>query len=254
MESLKNLRTFAASNNNTKKQQKMNTQKYIAYYRVSTQKQGNSGLGLDSQRQQVQSFVNCTACILAEFTEIESGKKNNREQLAIAIETAKKYNAKLVIAKLDRLSRNANFIFTLRDSGVDFVCADMPEANTLTIGIFAVMAQHEREMISTRTKAGLKVKKERLAVTGDKLGTPENLTPEARQKGLAVRQYNAANIKQNVQATAFATMQREKGATLQQIADTLNNLGFKTRNGKTFAATTVKLLLDKAGVKKHIAK
>jgi DNA invertase Pin-like site-specific DNA recombinase len=124
----------------------MKVQKYVAYYRVSTQKQGNSGLGLDSQRQQVQSFVNCTTCIIAEYTEIESGKNNNREQLLAAIATAKKEGAKLVIAKLDRLSRNANFIFTLRDSGVDFVCADMPDANTLTIGIFAVMAQHEREL------------------------------------------------------------------------------------------------------------
>lgn len=231
----------------------MKVQKYVAYYRVSTQKQGNSGLGLDSQRQQVQSFVNCTNCIIAEFTEIESGKKDNREQLIQAIATAKKEGAKLVIAKLDRLSRNANFIFTLRDSGVDFVCADMPDANTLTIGIFAVMAQHERELISSRTKAGLKVKSERLAVTGDKLGTPKNLTTEARQKGFEARQHNMATKKENVQATALATMQRQQGATLQAIADTLNNLGFKTSTDKpnvVFTATTVKMLLDRAGVKK----
>ena len=233
-----------------KKQYIMKVQKYVAYYWVSTQKQGNSGLGLDSQRQQVQSFVNCTNCIIAEFTEIESGKKDNREQLVQAIATAKKEGAKLVIAKLDRLSRNANFIFTLRDSGVDFVCADMPDANTLTIGIFAVMAQHERELISTRTKAGLKVKKERLALEGKKLGTPNNLTPEARQKGLETRQHNAATKKENVQATALATMHRQKGATLQTIAGTLNGLGFNTSKGKIFMPTTVKLLLDRAGVKK----
>ena len=228
----------------------MKVQKYVAYYRVSTQKQGNSGLGLDSQRQQVQSFVNCSECIIAEFTEVESGKKDKREQLDAAIATAKKEGAKLVIAKLDRLSRNVNFIFTLRDSGVDFICADMPDANTLTIGIFAVMAQHEREVISGRTKAGLSVKKERLAVTGDKLGTPANLTDEARKNGLDARQHNAATKKENVQATALATMHRHQRATLQTIADTLNNLGFKTSTGKTFAPTTVKMLLDRAGVQK----
>ena len=228
----------------------MKVQKYVAYYRVSTQKQGNSGLGLDSQRNQVQNFVNCTNCIVAEFTEIESGKNNNREQLIAAIATAKKEGAKLVIAKLDRLSRNANFIFTLRDSGVDFVCADMPDANTLTIGIFAVMAQHERELISTRTKAGLKVKKERLSIPGDKVGTPANLTNEARQRGLQVRQHNAATKKENVQAIALATMHRQQGTTLQAIADTLNGLGFKTSKDKTFTPTTIKMLLDRAGVQK----
>ena len=228
----------------------MKVQKYVAYYRVSTQKQGNSGLGLESQRQQVQAFVNCSECIIAEFTEVESGKKDDREQLNAAIATAKKEGAKLVIAKLDRLSRNVQFIFTLRDSGVDFVCADMPDANTLTIGIFAVMAQHERELIRSRTRAGLKVKSERLALEGKKLGTPKNLTIEALQRGFEVRQHNAKTKKENVQATALATMHRKNGATLQAIADTLNNLGFKTSTGKTFAPTTVKMLLDRAGVQK----
>lgn len=93
--------------------------------------------------------------IIAEFTEVESGKNNQRAQLAAAIDRAKKENAVLVIAKLDRLSRNASFIFTLRDSGVNFQCVDMPDANTLTIGIFATLAQHERELISSRTKAEL---------------------------------------------------------------------------------------------------
>lgn len=107
---------------------------------------------------------------------MESGKKNNRPQLLAAIEYARKVKATLIIAKLDRLSRNASFIFTLRDSGVDFVCADMPDANTLTIGIFAVLAQHERELISSRTKAALQMKKKQ----GVKLGKPENLTDQAR--------------------------------------------------------------------------
>ena len=110
-------------------------QTYVAYYRVSTKKQGESGLGLDAQRSAVAGFVK--GAIIAEFTEVESGKKNQREQLRLAIGRAKKEGAVLVIAKLDRLSRNASFIFTLRDSGVNFQCVDMPDANTLTIGIFA---------------------------------------------------------------------------------------------------------------------
>src|SRR5688572_20704691 len=132
---------------------------YTAYYRVSTSEQGQSGLGLAAQRQAVERFVNCSDCIVAEYVEVESGKKDMRPQLAAAIAKAKATGSTLIISKLDRLSRNAAFIFTLRDSGVDFIAADMPEANTLTIGIFAVMAQHEREAISSRTKAALAAKK-----------------------------------------------------------------------------------------------
>ncbi|SFF36436.1 recombinase family protein [Spirosoma endophyticum] len=116
--------------------------KYVAYYRVSTKAQGESGLGLEAQRSSVAGFVK--GGVLAEFTEVESGKNNQRVQLGAAIDCAKKEGAILVIAKLDRLSRNASFIFTLRDSGVNFQCVDMPDANTLTIGIFATLAQHDR--------------------------------------------------------------------------------------------------------------
>ena len=228
----------------------MDSKKYVAYYRVSTQKQGNSGLGLDSQKQQVRQFVNCDSCIIAEFTEVESGKNDSRNELQKAIETANKAGATLVIAKLDRLSRNASFIFALRDSKVNFVCVDMPDANTLTIGIFAVMAQHEREIISTRTKAGLKVKKERLAIEDKKLGTPANLTSEAVAKGKQIRIANAANKTANKQATAIAIQMRSNGATLQAICDHLNGLEYKTSTGKTFAPTTIKMLLDRAAKNK----
>lgn len=134
--------------------------KYVAYYRVSTKAQGSSGLGLEAQRASVAGFVKGSdrrAVIVAEFTEVESGKKDKRMELMAAIERAKREGAVLVIAKLDRLSRNASFIFTLRDSRVNFLCVDMPDANTLTIGIFATLAQHERELISQRTKAALDV-------------------------------------------------------------------------------------------------
>ncbi|GAB3900781.1 recombinase family protein [Spirosoma agri] len=150
--------------------------KYVAYYRVSTRAQGDSGLGLEGQRYAVANFVKESdrrAAIVAEYTEVESGKNNQRVQLTAAIDRAKKEGAVLVIAKLDRLSRNASFIFTLRDSGVNFQCVDMPDANTLTIGIFATLAQHERELISSRTKAALQAKIAKGAI----LGKPENLTP-----------------------------------------------------------------------------
>jgi DNA invertase Pin-like site-specific DNA recombinase len=113
---------------------------------VSTARQGQSGLGLEAQRTAVSTFVG-NAAILQEFVEVESGKVNHRPQLVAAIDYAKGKGATLVIARPDRLSRNAGFIFTLKDSGADFVCADMPDSNTLTIGIFAVLAQHERELI-----------------------------------------------------------------------------------------------------------
>jgi DNA invertase Pin-like site-specific DNA recombinase len=214
--------------------------KYVAYYRVSTKVQGQSGLGLEAQRSAVRQFVKQHDQILEEFTEVESGKKNNRAELLMAIERAKRKQATLIIAKLDRLSRNAGFIFTLRDSGVDFVCADMPEANTLTIGIFAVLAQHERELISSRTKAALRAKKEQ----GFVLGTPKNLTQDARAKGLSVRQGNATQNKQNRQALTLIKIYREKGYTYQRIAEELNKEGYATRTGKTFLKGTVHYLLQ----------
>lgn len=118
--------------------------RYIACYKLSTQKQGKSGLGLEAQRTHVQRFVNDFQRVLAEYTDIEGGKKDQRPNLLKAIEQAKQENAILLIAKLDRLSRNATLIFTLRDSDVDLVCCDMPDANKVTVGIMAVLAQNER--------------------------------------------------------------------------------------------------------------
>jgi DNA invertase Pin-like site-specific DNA recombinase len=196
------------------------TKEYVAYYRVSTQKQGASGLGLDAQRAAVQQFCSHeTAKLVAEYTEIESGKRADRPELLRAIEYAKTNTATLLIAKLDRLSRNAAFILTLRDSGVQFVCADMPDANTLTIGIFAVLAEYERELIARRTKSALQIAKQR----GTKLGTPANLTPQARQKGLELRKHNA--LTKNAQARELARLYREKGMTLAVIATRLNEQG-----------------------------
>lgn len=217
----------------------MSIQKYTAYYRVSTERQGKSGLGLESQRQIVTSFIGTRGIVDGEFVEIESGKKNNRVQLLKAIAHAKTIGATLVIAKLDRLSRNVGFIFKLRDSGVDFVCCDMPDANTLTIGIFATMAQHERELISGRVKAALNIKKSQ----GFTLGKPENLTNEHRKKGVEVRKELARINTANIQARELARMYREKNLTLKKIAENLNAKGFRTRNDCDFKPMSVSRLL-----------
>lgn len=142
---------------------------YILYTRVSTKKQGDSGLGLQAQRDMCYKMFGEPQ---VEFTEVESGRKNDRPRLAEAIKASKESGLELIIAKLDRLSRNAAFILALKESGVKFRCADNAEATPLTIGLLAVIAQDEAERIRTRVKEALSVKKERLAKEGKKLGAP----------------------------------------------------------------------------------
>src|SRR5215813_3150856 len=143
--------------------------RFVAYYRVSTDKQGQSGLGLDAQRQAVMNYLNGGPWRLVdEFTEVESGKRNARPELQKALAACRKHKGKLIIAKLDRLSRNLAFIATLMDSNVEFIAADNPHANRLTVHILAAVAEHERAAISERTKAALAAAKRR----GVKLGGP----------------------------------------------------------------------------------
>lgn len=223
------------------------TTSYVPYYRVSTARQGQSGLGLEAQRAAVAAFVADPAQLLGEYVEIESGKKNQRPQLLAAIDAARAVGATLLIAKLDRLSRNAGFIFALRDSGVAFVCCDMPDANTLTVGLFAVIAQHEREMISERTIDALTAKKARGAV----LGTPANMTSAAIAKSLNIRQENARTNQQNQQAARLAGLLHAQGHKLQQIAQELNEGGYRTRRGKLFFSMSVQRLLQRQAIKQE---
>ncbi len=209
---------------------------YVAYYRVSTTKQGVSGLGLQAQQDTVKHFIGSNGNLLAEFTEIESGKNDKRNELQKAIDFANSKNAVLIIAKLDRLSRNASFIFQLRDSNVDFTCCDIPDANTMTIGIFALLAQQEREMISERTRKALKAKKE----NGFVLGKPENFTDEARAKGRKAYHEKAIENENNRRAFSLIQVLRNQQATYRFIADKLNDSGFKTSTGKMFYANSVK--------------
>lgn len=211
---------------------------FVAYYRVSTDRQGASGLGLDAQRAAVKGFVR-DGVVVDEVTEVESGKKDKRPGLAKALYLAKKQGATLVVAKLDRLSRNAAFVMMLRDSGVPFVCADMPEANTLTIGLLAVIAQSEREAISARTKAALAETKKR----GTKLGTPENLNDDARAASIATRRTQRQECTAWTTARLAAQSMRSAGATFRAIAAQLNDAGYLTRNGAAFGPKTVQRLL-----------
>ena len=200
--------------------------KYVPYYRVSTASQGKSGLGLSAQQDIVQRFLKADDELLNEFIEVESSKRADRPQLAAAIAHAKFHKARLLIAKLNRLSRNVSFIFSLRNSKVDFVACDIPDANTLMVGIMAVLAQHERELIGERTRAALRAKK----AQGYTLGMPI-ITPQVTSRGLAVRRLNAQNNLANRQAAESIRLYRKEGLTYRAIAEQLNQMGYRTRRG-----------------------
>ena len=215
--------------------------KYICYYRVSTKGQGKSGLGLGDQKMIVERFLRDSDKIVEEYTEVESGRKSARPKMLEAIRSCQKHSAKLLIAKLDRLSRNVAFVMTLRDSGVDFVACDLPDANTLTVGIMVTFAQHEAERGSERTKAALAQKK----AQGYKLGKPENLTSEAIEKGREIRIRNAKTHKANVQATELAQLYRNMGMTYAAIAERLNQSQYSTRRQKMFDGKAIYRLLKR---------
>lgn len=208
--------------------------KYIAYYRVSRKIQGLSGLGLSAQKTSVTKYVSAQeGIILKEFTEVETGtNKRDRIEIHNAIQLAKRENAILVIAKLDRLARNVSFVSSLMDAGIEFLAVDMPSANNFTIHIFAALAEQEAKLISTRTKLALA----ELKSSGKKLGNPKNLTTEARVKGLATIKRNAITNDRNRQAQSIITVCKDKGMTYREIADHLNGLNFKTRHGNSFFA------------------
>lgn len=210
---------------------------YVAYYRVSTDRQGKSGLGLEAQQKAVADFTG-GAGVLGEFVEVESGKRADRPELIKAIALAKKNKARLVIAKLDRLSRNVAFIANLMDSGVDFVACDMPEANKLTIHILAAVAEHEREMISQRTKAALQAAKAR----GVKLGSP--IPEKGSRAGLSRIRASADQFARNI----LPVVREIEGAgvkTYRGIAKALNARGIQTARGGEWHPATVRNLMTR---------
>ena len=217
--------------------------KFVAYLRVSTTQQGRSGLGLEAQRDTVQQFVAGRGVIIApEYVEVESGKRNERPELLKALKQCKLTGATLVVAKLDRLSRNAAFLMTMRDSGVQFVAADMPEANTLTIGIMAVMAQHEREMISQRTKAALAASKARgTKLGGKRANSPDVTLYQAQATSAKVAKANAlaGELKDTLEAL------KGEGLSLAAMAQRLNEAGIKSSRGGLWSATTVMRVVNR---------
>jgi DNA invertase Pin-like site-specific DNA recombinase len=222
--------------------------KIVSYLRVSTAKQGHSGLGLEAQRSAIQAYADGRgAKVSREFVEIESGKLNARPQLATALHLAKVTGAVLVIAKLDRLSRNAAFLLTLRDSGVKFIAADMPDANELTVGIMALVAQQEREAISKRTKEALQAAKRRGSILGNPNGAAAlKRAAKGNTAGLeAIR--NKANNHAADLKPVIADLAAESITSLGAIAAALNERGMKTPRGGHWHKSSVSNLLARLG-------
>lgn len=217
--------------------------RFVAYYRVSTQKQGKSGLGLEAQRKMVADFVALNhADLVAEYTEVESGKKADRPELVAAIRHADLVGGQLLVGKLDRLSRDLHFILSLQKSRVDFAVCDLPSCDSFTINIYGALAQREREMIASRTKAGLAAAKAR----GVKLGT-NNLKPEmvheASAKGVVTIKQNASDFASKVRPVIEAM--QGQGMSLRAIAGELESLGVKTARGGKWTPTAVKNVLGR---------
>lgn len=214
--------------------------KIVTYTRVSTGKQGRSGLGLEGQDAAIAAYAAANAAhIVGAFTEVESGRNNARPQLQAALKLARVTGAKLVIAKLDRLSRNAAFLLNLQESGVDFVACDNPTATPLTIGILALVAQDEARAISERTKAALKAAKAR----GQALGNPngaEALRRAGKGNGASCEAQKAAALtRAHDLADTIADVEAQGHTTLVAIAAELNRRGIKTARGGMWHASSV---------------
>jgi DNA invertase Pin-like site-specific DNA recombinase len=214
--------------------------KFVAYFRVSTDKQGKSGLGLEAQREAVLSYLNGGSwSLVQEFVEVESGKHSDRPQLAAALAACKRHRAKLVIAKLDRLSRNLAFIATLMDSGVEFVAVDNPHANKLTVHILAAVAQHEREMIAQRTRDALQAAKAR----GKVLGNPS--LKNARERAFEANREAADRFAANV-LPVIQQIQASGVQSLRGVARALTARGIKTARGGEWSAVQVADIIRRA--------
>jgi DNA invertase Pin-like site-specific DNA recombinase len=234
--------------------------KYVAYYRVSTQKQGSTGLGLQAQKNAVARHISDEGNLIGEFVEVETGtRKKKRVEIYKAIELAKANNAILIVAKLDRLARDVEFTSALYNANVEFICCDNPSANKLTIQLLSVIAEHEAEVISNRIKDALEVKKEKInkgiytnkdgstmtPVDGKvRLGNPNGFG-KYQKLGVEKIKENARNNKNNIQAMDIICEARKRGMTFQSIADKLNKLQYTTRRGKQFNPIQVQRLFKK---------
>lgn len=217
--------------------------KFIAYYRVSTVRQGRSGLGLDAQRHAVRSYLDGGRWqLLDEIIEIESGTRNDRPELRRALALCRVHRATLVIAKIDRLARNVAFVSALMESNVEFVAADMPHANKLTVHILAAMAEHEAEAISVRTKLALAAAKAR----GRKLGGDRGNLPAVAALGArtsAEVRRAAAETRARDLAEVIAGLRAEGHVSLRALATALNERDIKAPRGGKWSAAQVAALL-----------
>lgn len=218
---------------------------FVTYYRVSTQRQGKSGLGLDAQRAAVRAHLDSQSGIeLASFTEVESGKVNARPQLDAALRRCRQTRATLLVAKLDRLSRNAAFLLSLRDAGVRVVAADNPEMNETVVGIMAVIAQHEAQAISDRTRAALAAAKRR----GVRLGNPHlKAGTKASARAASVAAQVAAKGRAEELRDVVEAARTSGCVSLRDIAAHLNGLGIRTPRGGDWAAASVLRLQRQLG-------
>lgn len=221
-------------------------QKYITYYRVSTQRQGKSGLGLEAQQVAVRGFLagHPGAQILAEFTEIESGRKSDRKQLASAMLMARMTRGTLLIAKLDRLARDVHFLTGLEKAGVDFIAADMPHANRVTVTVMAAIAEEEARAISARTKAALAARKAR----GLPLGNLSTLRPADPDVLARARAAWSAKAVEHAMMTLPAIQElRAAGLSLRATAGEMTDRGFTTTRGGPWTAAQVAAVLRRVG-------
>ena len=220
---------------------------FVAYYRVSTDRQGRSGLGLEAQQAAVRQYVSGHGQLASEYTEVETGKRSDRPNLTKALAHARRQGATLVIAKLDRLARNMAFTATLMESGADFVACDIPEANRLTIHILAAVAEDEARRISERTKAALEAYKARGGLLGANHPKCREISRAAAKKGGPVGAAQVAEQARKSYADILPVMQqlRDAGRSLRQIAAYMNESGHVTRTGRDWNATQVKRVLDR---------
>lgn len=223
--------------------------KFVAYYRVSTQKQGDSGLGLEAQQQAVRNYLDGGNWkIIGEpFIEIESGKKSDRPQLADALRLAKRRKATLIIAKLDRLARNVAFISNLMESDVEFVAVDMPQANKFTIHILAAVAEHESRMISERTKAALtQVKARGVKLGGRRVSLERHAEISVLGRNAAAKALRSKREERERSLRPVIDEIRASGAkTLREIADELNRHGEETARGRQWTPVQVMRILKR---------
>ena len=216
---------------------------YVSYLRVSTQKQGYSGLGLEAQREIIQNHLYETTPI-TEFIEVESGRKKDRPKLKEALDLCRKTGSTLIVAKLDRLARNVYFLSSLLESDVEIVFCDFPQANKMVLHILSAISQYEAELTASRTKSALQAKKAR----GCKLGNPEHLLgkhDQAIQNSIMTCKTKADNTPNNKRAVAMLRTLVKEEHTLKEMADILNREGFVTSKGACFSKATVYKLIKR---------